>query len=407
MKSIRIPLIILIIALCNSPPALACTTAIISGKSTTDGRPLLIKHRDADELQNKLMFFSDGTYDYIGLVNAPDSLGNEVWAGCNSAGFAIMNSASYNLKINDTTRIKDQEGFIMKHALQTCATLQDFEKLLRDLPKPLGVESNFGVIDAQGGAAYYETTNFAFTKIDASNPTAAPFGYLIRTNFSFSGTEKTGYGYIRYDTANELFYNAAAVNNLSLKFLLQDVSRNLTHSLTGNDLIDVLPQTGIAAKYVFFQDYIPRHSSATTVVIQGLKKDEPANLTTMWTILGFPLCSVAIPTWLAGGELLPKILLADQQGVAPLCDMALILKRKCFPIQRGSGKKYLNLTALINQEGTGILQKILPFETEILQESAERLKYWRRDGFNMQDIQHYYGYLDQKVMDYYRNMFDL
>jgi hypothetical protein len=127
----------------------------------------------------------------------------------------------------------------------------------------------------------------------------------------------------------------------------------------------------------------------------------------MWTILGFQLCSVAIPTWLAGGEVLPKMLLADQQGVAPLCDMALILKKKCFPIQRGSGKKYLNLTALINQEGTGILQKILPFETEILQECDERLNYWRRDGFNMQDIQQYYGYLDQKVMDFYRNMFDL
>ena len=36
----------------------ACTTAIISGKFTTDGRPLLLKHRDSNYTQNKLIFLS-------------------------------------------------------------------------------------------------------------------------------------------------------------------------------------------------------------------------------------------------------------------------------------------------------------------------------------------------------------
>ena len=83
-----------------------------------------------------------------------------------NAGFGIMNSASYNLKLNDdTTKISDLEGMIMKMALERCATLEDFEKMLNDLPKPLGVEANFGVIDANGGAAYYETDNFKFIKV--------------------------------------------------------------------------------------------------------------------------------------------------------------------------------------------------------------------------------------------------
>ena len=82
-------------------PASSCTTAIISGKYTVDGRPLLLKHRDSDFDQNKIMYFEDGKYEYIGLVNSVDSLGNEVWAGFNSAGFAIMNAASYNLKYDD------------------------------------------------------------------------------------------------------------------------------------------------------------------------------------------------------------------------------------------------------------------------------------------------------------------
>jgi hypothetical protein len=76
--------------------------------------------------------------------------------------------------------------------------------MLETLPKPLGVEANFGVIDANGGAAYYETANYKFEKFDANDPTVAPDGYLIRTNYSFSGEENKGLGYIRYATAADL-----------------------------------------------------------------------------------------------------------------------------------------------------------------------------------------------------------
>jgi hypothetical protein len=108
------------------------------------------------------MYFIDGTYPYIGLVNSNDSTGKEVWGGFNSTGFSIINSASYNIKKNDTTKLSDKEGVLMKAALKICATVADFEKLLGELPKPLGVEANFGVIDANGGAAYFETGNFSY-----------------------------------------------------------------------------------------------------------------------------------------------------------------------------------------------------------------------------------------------------
>ena len=58
----------------------ACTTAIISGKATIDGRPLLLKHRDSNFFQNKLMYFDDGKYNYIGLVNSEDLEGKEIGA---------------------------------------------------------------------------------------------------------------------------------------------------------------------------------------------------------------------------------------------------------------------------------------------------------------------------------------
>ena len=85
-----------------APLLLACTTAIVSGKATPDGRPLLLKHRDSGFYQNKIMHFNDGKYKYVGVVNSADRTGKEIWAGYNSAGFAIMNSASYNLNKDDT-----------------------------------------------------------------------------------------------------------------------------------------------------------------------------------------------------------------------------------------------------------------------------------------------------------------
>ena len=197
-----------------------CTTAIVSGQFTVDGRPLLFKHRDTGFAQNKLMYFTDGKYEYIATVNSADSEGNEVWAGYNSSGFAIMNSEAYNLNMGDTTSLRDREGFLMKQALQECGSLEDFEKLLDRLPKPLGVRANFGVIDAFGGAAYYETGHFGWKKFDANDAGQAPFGFLIRTNFSFSGVPDQGYGYIRYQNAENLLYQASAEKNLDYRFIL-------------------------------------------------------------------------------------------------------------------------------------------------------------------------------------------
>jgi len=385
----------------------ACTTAILSGKATPDGRPLLLKHRDSNYLQNKLMYFDDGKYSYIGLVNSEDLEGKEVWSGANSTGFAIMNAASYNLNDNDTTKLKDQEGIIMKEALRSCETLHDFEKLLEEWTKPMGVESNFGVIDARGGAAYYETTNFAFKKIDVTDPSTAPSGYIIRTNYSTTGTADGGYGYIRCSTAEDLFKKANVANELSYRYLLQNVSRSLKHSLLELDLTELSYPPECKEKLVNFQDYIPRHSSVTTMVVQGVKESENADLTTIWTILGFPLCSVVVPTWVAGGDELPKILISDESGNAPLCQTALELKKSCFPVSRGSGWKYINLAALVNDQNTGILEKLLPLENSIIDLTEQNLAKWRESGIVKYNVKKYYNKLSELILKEYEKRFGL
>jgi predicted choloylglycine hydrolase len=385
----------------------ACTTAIVSGKFTKNGRPLIFKHRDTGTLQNRIMYFEDGKYKYMGVVNSPDTLGNEVWMGTNSAGFCIMNSASYNLKTNDTTNIQDREGIVIRLALKECKTLEDFEKLLNDLPKPLGVEANFGVIDAFGGAAYYETDNWGFKKIDVNDPKIAPFGYVIRTNYSFTGTRDDGYGYIRYLTAEELFYNAEATKSIDHKFFLKDISRSLKHSLLKKDWAKDFPKDSKEPFYIITQDYIPRYSSASSFLCEGVKKGESVELTTMWTILGYQLCSVAIPTWISACPDLPKVTIADETGNAPICDAALNLKKQVYPISRGNGNFYMNLTSLYNNDASGIYQKLRRIEDEIFSHTETKLNSWRTNGIVDSEVQDYYQWLDKFISTQYKKEFGI
>ena len=150
---------VLAIVLLFTGNVFACTSAIITGKATPDGRPLMWKHRDTGELNNKVKHFKGEKYSFYALVNSPDALKKEAWTGTNEAGFSIMNTASYNLKNDNVPSDQmDKEGEVMFKALATCRTLADFEKLLDKYKRPMGVEANFGVIDAEGGAAYYEVT---------------------------------------------------------------------------------------------------------------------------------------------------------------------------------------------------------------------------------------------------------
>jgi len=386
---------------CGIVQLFPCTTALVSGKATKDGRPLLLKNRDADELQNKLMYFSDGKYRYIGLVNSSDSTGKEVWGGYNSTGFAIMNSASYNLKRNDTTVLSDQEGVIMKLALQYCASLTDFEHLLDTLAKPLGVEANFGVIDALGGGAYYETDNFHYAKYDVNDPSVAPDGYLLRTNYSVCGIEDKGAGYIRFNTEETLFKETYAKGKFTYRFLIETVPHHLKHSLTKTDLSMILPNDTTDTHFVPFQDFIPRTSTSAAILIQGVKNHEQPLLTTMWTILGFPLTSIIIPVWIVQDGFLPPILVSDVRRIAPLCDVALKLKGKLCPSHQGIGNKYLDVAFLQNRKKTGIRQQLIPVENEILKQSEKYLSSWRKTGFNDAEAGQFYHWVNEFVKKEY------
>ncbi len=383
-----------------------CTTAVISGKYTKDGRPMIWKLRDSDYLKNKMMYFDDGRYDYIGLVNSEDIVGKEVWGGANSTGFSIMNSASFNVNINDTTSKKDLEGFFMKRALQECATLEDFELLLHKLPKPMGLAAHFGVIDAKGGAAFYEVNNYNYTKFDANNPVEAPNGYILRTNFSYTGKKDTGYGFIRFQTAQAIFYQAESMGQLSYQKIIQDFSRCFKHPVLDKDYRDEFETIPEGEHFINSGDLITRHGSSSSILIQGVKPEESGDLTTIWATIGFPNTCMVIPVWVGGGNNLPK-LVASTSGNAPLNEMALKLKEQCYPIKRSSGYKYLQISKLINSERTGIVQKIEMAEKTIFLKTEEQLSNWRKGNCNEKEIAGYYNWLDEFVSETYFNEFGI
>ena len=383
----------------------ACTTFLISGRNTADGKPILFKNRDTDELKNSLVHFNDGRYKYIGLVDGIKEWKKAVWGGYNETGFAIINSAAYNNNIGDTTKFKDQEGVIMKLALQTCRTLQDFENLLKSLPKPSGLDANFGVIDAFGGASYYETGNYNFTRFDANDPLLAPNGILVRTNHSLSADLTKGFGFCRFNTAVSALMKAAAEKQISPQFLFNNLSRNLTHSLTNTDLWADLPENRAIPEFKFFIDYIPRVSTASAIMIVGAKNREHVKDAMMWTILGFPLTSVAIPVWISAGDVLPKALTMDEKFQSPICTAALKFKAECFPITYDRGTNYINLSAVINRQNNGYVQLLKPIEQEIF-DKANLLTAELEKGSKMRkDILSFYEWIDQYLSKTYQVQF--
>ncbi len=319
---------VIIVYLVGWIPMFPCTSAVVSGRVTPDGRPLLWKHRDASDLNNRIVHFEaeGGKLEFVGLVNGVDTMANEVWAGYNTSGFAIMNTASYNLK-NDTSSLSDREGVVMKQVLGECRTVEDFARLLDSLPRPIGVEANFGVVDALGGAAYFEVNSYEVFRYDVKD---SPDGYLLRTNYSVSGRPNEGYGYIRYDNAARLFSRAASERSITPEWITGVCSRSFYHILLGRDFT--------TDAWVVDQDFIPRRSTSASVVIEGVKPEESPVFTTMWTILGYPPCSVVLPVWIGCEYGVPTLLQGAEDSVrSPLCEWSNRLKNKVFSLERGSG----------------------------------------------------------------------
>lgn len=340
---------VMVLSACAS---IACTSAIVSGRLTANGRPLMWKNRDTDDQNNKIerIAATKNSYEYVALYNASDPDCRQAWMGFNEKGFAIMNTASYNLN-SDTIKDMDKEGFVMSLALQKCRTVDDFQNMLDTLSRPMRVEANFGVIDSEGNGAYFEAGNYKYVKYDLND---SPTGILTRTNYSYSGRLNKGMGYVREENEKALLARHISKCDFTPAVFTEELSRTFYHSLLGKDF------TNSGDKYLVDQDFIPRRISTATVVVEGVLDGESPLLTTMWVGLGYSPCSEIRAVWVGDGGLPEELRGIAPKGHSPLADAAQARKKEVFDINRGNGKHYLNLSKLYNREGTGFCQVLIP-----------------------------------------------
>ena len=324
----------------------ACTSFIISGKATPSGRPMMFKHRDTGELNNRIAYFEGEKYAFIGLMNAP-MLDGEVWSGVNEAGFCIMNTASYNLREDSLECPMDREGELMYHALGNCATIADFEQWLTTYPQPWGVEANFGIIDAAGGAAYYEMNNHTYVKYDVNEELD---GYRVVTNFSFAGRYEEYEGWERYQTATAIMKESFSREQEMTAFdALNLFSRQYRH-----EVLDIDFDASNAPTFTVDQDFIPRRITSAVVYFDGVKAGDNPLHTIMWTALGYPACAVAIPL-LVNAEHIPAYMRARDAKAsegsalhAELCDLSMQIKNEwAFPLHISNGNKYVSMQNIL------------------------------------------------------------
>ncbi|TVQ00272.1 MAG: peptidase C45 [Planctomycetaceae bacterium] len=373
------------VVLSTNPSVTACTTGVISGKATIDGRPLLWKNRDAPNKDNQVVHLTDGKYACTAVVNAGQR--GSIWMGVNEAGFCIENSVTSDLS-EKGAKGPGNGGFMMR-ALKTCATVEEFERLLEETNGKRSTNANFGVIDGQGGAAIFETSPSRFLKFDANDPEVAPQGYVVRSNFSYTGQPTIDptdaeavaglYSGGRFLRGCRLVDLALADGGASVGYLLQQNTRDYSDA-SGNPFTgSVNGDFGPLPDRIDTTHTISRKTTVSAAVFHGVRPGEDPRLTTMWVMLGEPSFTVAVPCWAGTGEVAAE-LKGDKKS--PLCDASRALRDAFYNEQPGAdGKPELILDTAALPE---IWARTLPTERSHLEVTAAALDTWRADGFSVE-----------------------
>ena len=184
--------------------SLACTSAIVAPQRSSEGVPLLWKHRDNGKFPNtRIEHITDGTYAYSAVVPNNEKYASGVYAGINEKGFGVISTATRNLPESTPEEYKAckrrrMRGGAMWNGLRECATVDEFEELLKTTKRSRRSHSNFGVGDASGAVAYFEVWDVGYRRYDIGE--SGNDGFDVRSNFSHAGyPEKIETSKRRYD----------------------------------------------------------------------------------------------------------------------------------------------------------------------------------------------------------------
>ncbi|MDM7915123.1 MAG: hypothetical protein QUU85_07635 [Candidatus Eisenbacteria bacterium] len=365
-----------------------CTIAVASGLATADGRPILWKNRDTGYQDNEAVYFDDGLYRYVTLVNAGQT--DEAWIGVNERGFAIANALSHNLP--DSLYIGITNGELMKRALQICGTVEDFEGYLKTTNK-LGRQNpaNFAVLDAAGGAAMFEAGNRHYLRYDAA---VAPRGVLVRTNFSF-WADTTGYETWRFRRCSQLVGQAIQMHRLMVRTFLQEIARDIRPA----DLDPYpLPFEGTppedpkAHGYVCTANTINRRNTVAGGAVLGVRAGEDPMLSAFFAALGQPVSTIPLPVWVAAGATPPEM---DGALTSPVCDEAKERMERIYDYLPNF--TLLNTYELRSPSRGCYLAQAERVERWIFDQADLELNRWRREGATPEEMRQAEQWIAQRA----------
>lgn len=345
-----------------------CTAAVMSPAAGAEGRPMLWKNRDTAELSNRVVFVKEQPFSYLALVDKQDPSGRICWAGINDAGFAIMNTASYNLP-QRAGEAADQEGYLMAAALRRCRNVADFEAFLKaNLGPSLGASTNFGVIDAEGQATVFEVHNHGYQRLEA---TTAPGGYLFVTNYSRSGQKLEGAGRLRMQRADTLAQQRRP-GPFTPREILQVFARDTGHSLLNTPTWPTFGRLEEQNRWLHSKHTINRWDTACTVLLVGKDPKDPKSHSVLWVLPGEPLTAAALPLFV-DAEASPEAFHLGKE--APLWAETWRLKGLIRPgLGQPERQEYLDTAPLNNPAGTGFLPALVKAEDSNLEKTASFLK---------------------------------
>ena len=194
--------------------AYPCDIAVVSARVSTTGRPFIWKSLDCSgDWHQEIKYYPAVTGQAGAYIMATDydlfaqlNTGTQVnpHGGVNEAGFAISVTSVYEdmVPIEEALNVNTD---LVRHALQECANIEDFEALLHTFNQSnFGkvISGNFVAIDAKGGAALYEALSdpilgmlrpVMYRKYDANNGDITDYSTFIPITIPGQGNTFIGF----------------------------------------------------------------------------------------------------------------------------------------------------------------------------------------------------------------------
>ncbi len=320
-----------------------CDVVVVSAKASTTGRPFLWKNRDCSanwhqEIKHyPAVTAKAGDYIMVSAFDDAAELNNgdpeNPSGGVNAAGFAVSCTSVYE-DFNPLHELININTDLIRHALQECATIADWESLLKNFHnthRGKVISGNFVVIDAKGGAALYECFTgwvisgawpMDFRKYDANDGRITEFHGGLLMSYTTVVDEGEGddfigffarananayipfnYGEERRERMEYLLTDLANTNRLNYRNSMLEINKDVYGQQvdgTGNVLDQDDCQDDYSTTYC-----ISRAATRLSMLVDGVVPGSDPRLSVFWCALGEPSVALFLPYFVHAGEVSP------------------------------------------------------------------------------------------------------